>query len=462
MRRFAWWSFGVCAALSSALGASGCGDDETTTSAAGSSSSSAAATTSQGSGGAGGEGTGGAGGEGGAGRGGGLSGQPFTSKGESSYETQTSLAADGKGGLVAVWIAFFADTTSGVGYSVSRDGGKSFTDPAVIQSPDGRLASNPVVVADSKGKFSLAWLGFRPDFAMPDEHVYVAQLDAKTETFGAPAVASDDGSQTTLDFDKPSIKVDASDDLLVTWADFSATAMGGPAALVLARSSDGATFTRSEITSDATFGNLAYLCLDTSLGAGAPLYLVHLGANGTVTLRTSTNKGQSWELRATPASQVLFHDITCAAKGDDVWVAYASGTALFSPGEDPPADAVYVMRSPDGGASFDPPVKVTDGPAGDQYLFPQLARSPSGKLAVVYYQGVVDGPGNLMLASSANGSAWSASPVASIGTFTVDRTIASWLGAYVGFAIPAEAGFTTYAENSENKAHVRFAEIALP
>lgn len=453
----ALWISGLCTAALS-LHAAGCDGGGTGT--GGSGGAGASSTTSDG--GSGGAGAGGGTGATGGGGTGGSTGNPFTSEGETSYETQTSLAADGKGGVVAAWIGFFADNTSGIGYAVSRDGGEHWTAPAIVESPGGRLASNPVVVADGKGQFSLAWLGFRADGTGPDEHIYVSRLDPATETFAPPAVASDDGTSTQLDFDKPSMKVDASDALLLTWADFSATAMGGPAALTFARSTDGEVFSKVKITDDATFGNLAALCLDTSLGPSAPLYLVHLGPNGTVTLRTSVNQGQSWELRPTPAAQVLFQDITCAVSDKDLWIAYAAGTALFSPTEDSPADAVYVMHSSNGGVTFDTPAKVSDGAAGEQYLFPQITRSGSGKLGVVYYQGVVDGPAQLVLSSSADGAAWTTSPIASTGTFTIDRTIASWLGAYVGFAIPADLGLVSYADNSANKAHVRFAQIALP
>jgi len=134
---------------------------------------------------------------------------PFTSKGSSSYETQTSIAADGKGNLVAVWIAFQADSSSSVGYAVSHDGGDTWTPPQYVASPGGRLVANPVVAADGQSRFHLAWLGFRVDFTNPDEHVYLSRLDAGTETFPAPVVASDDGASATRDFDKPAIAVDA-------------------------------------------------------------------------------------------------------------------------------------------------------------------------------------------------------------------------------------------------------------
>ncbi len=438
---------------------SGCDGGESTSSGGGGSNNTS--TSQGGAGGSGGENTsstttGGAGGAGG-----GAIGQPFSSKGESSYETQTTLASDSMGGVVVAWIAFFGDNTSGIGYAISRDGGDHFTAPKIIKSPDGRLASNPVLAADKKGQFSLAWLGFRPQNG-PDEHVYVSRLDNKKEEFGAPAIASDDGSQTTLDFDKPSLKVDATDALLLTWADFSLTGAGGPAKTIFARSADAKTFDRVTVASDITFGNLASLCLDTTLGAAAPLYLVHLGANGAVSLRTSVNQGQSWELRPTPATQTVFQDITCIAKGSSLSIVYGSGAALFNPTLDSPADSVMIMSSPNGGVAFDSPVIVASGGGTKQFLFPQLVRAPSGDLAVVYYEGVVGEAANFMLSTSADGKAWSAAPIATAGTFTIDRTIASWLGAYVGFAIPSDQALVSFAENTENKTHIRFAQAALP
>lgn len=448
----------VCAMLS-ALVTPGC-DDGGGNGASTTSSSSTSGGAGGGNGGAGGGAN--TGGEGGtAGTGGGTN-MPFTSEGPSNYESQTQIVADTKGNLVAAWMAFSTNGDSAIGYAVSRDGGLNWTAPKTIASPNGRLASNPVLAIDGQGRTTLAWLGFALDFNNPDEHIYASRLDPQTETFGTPVIASDDGTKTTLDFDKPAIVVDANDNLLLTWADFTGSNMGLPASLTFARSVDGQTFTRSTVTADATFGNLATVCLDRSQGPTAPLYMVHLGANGTVTLRVSTDQGQTWQLRSTPAMATLFQDITCVANGQTLWVAYASGNGGFMPGYDTAADSVMVMRSKDGGMTFDMPVAAAKPAAGEMMLYPRIARSASGKLGVVYYQGKVDAAANMVLASSMDGSTWSTSPVANTGTLTLDRTIASWLGGYVGFAIAGEKGYVTYADNSANKTHVHYAEIALP
>ncbi|MEO7330949.1 MAG: hypothetical protein ABI193_20410 [Minicystis sp.] len=273
-------------------------------------------------------------------------------------------------------------------------------------------------------------------------------------------VASDDGSATSRDFDKPSLAVDANDNLLLTWADFTGSNMGTPPALTFARSVDGTTFNRTTITADASFGNLAALCLDSAAGPAAPLYLVHLGAGATITLRKSIDQGKTWPALAVPAANVVFQDITCVAHGADLWITYASGDAVFSPSQSSPGDAVSVVHSATSGDSFDQPVTVSNGGAGAQYLFPQIVRAPAGELGIAYYQGVVDGPASLVLATSANGAAWTSTTLGMAGKFTLDRTLASWLGDYLGLASTSAGTFTTYTENSAGKAHIAFTDLA--
>lgn len=454
MRRAVFAGWMVVGAVAQA----GCGD---------SGSSTTGVDTTSGSGGTGADGGGGAtsaGGTGGAGAstgtGGAGAGLPFDSKGTSSYEAEATIAASGDGGVVAAWIAFFADNTSAIGYVVSHDDGGTWTAPAYVKSPGGLYASQPVVAADGQGRFVLAWAGFGLDSAMPDEHVYVARLDAGADVFGAPILASDDGASKTRDFDKPWLAVDANDNTLVTWADFTGFNGGTPPSLTFARSADGTTFTRTTVTADATFGNLAYPCLDVDAGPAAPLYMVHLGANATVSLRASADQGKTWALHDTPATDVLFQDVTCVVKGSDVWIGYASGTAPFVPGESQPADAVEVIHSGNGGQTFDAPVTVTTAGSGDQYLFPQLALTPGGQLAIAYYQGVVNGSAELVLATSSEGTAWSGAVIASPGSFIVDRTHANWLGDYMGLARTEKAMVLAYGDNTEGKTHISFAKIA--
>ena len=400
---------------------------------------------------AGGDGPGGHGGDGG----GSTSGPPFTSKGESSYETQTALATDGQGGVVVVWLAVPADGQTFVGYAISRDGGDSWSAPAYIKSPGDRWAFDPVVAASPDGRFAVAWLGYGLDVASPDEHIYVSLLD-ESDTFGEPAIASDDGSSNKLNFDKPWIGFDPAGELLLTFADFSAAPT-----LVFARG-DGVEFKRTVVATDSEFGNLASVCFDPSKDETAPLYMVHLGAGQTLVLRRSLDQGTTWPVQtAPPAAEVLFQDPTCIVSGADVAIAYATGTAPFTPGFESPADAIRVVISPNGGQTFGSPVDVA--PVGlTQYLYPRIARGVGTKLEVVYYEGTDGGDATFMHASSSNGGSWTQAPIADAGSFATDLSLASWLGGYVGVAVPGATGFVSFAENTEGKTHIAFAEIAIP
>lgn len=449
----------IACSLGLAAAAAGCGDDseEGATGAQTSSATTGAgggATTGTGGGATTGSGGGATTGSGG---GGGSATGPFTSVGQASYEAQTSVAATTDGSVVVAWIGFFADGTSAIGVAISRDGGQSFAPPAYVDSPGGRLTSNPVLAADADGHVYLAWLGFRADFSAPDEHVYLARLDKDQDTFGAAVVASDDGASVTRDFDKPSLAIDANDEILLTWADFTGFSSGSPASLTFARSADGTTFTRTTITSDATFGNLASICLDTSQGPTAPLYVVHLGPNGTVLVRRSNDQGQTWPQMVATGASVVFQDPTCVTTGDEVWVTYATGSALFSPTLDSPGDAIEVAYSANGGMTFAGSKKVA-GTAGTQYLFPRITRGASGEFSVAYYEGSVNNPASLVLATSPNATTWTPTSLGSAGTFTLDRTLASWLGGYLGLALTGTSRYLSFTENTQGKAHIGYSQ----
>lgn len=414
---------------------------------------------------AGGAGGGAAGGaaQGGAAQGGagGAGAMGFSSLGSSAFETQATLAADPTGSVVAAWTAVFMDGHSAIGYAISRDGGLSWSAAAYADAPAGRLSSSPVMTVDGRGIFTLAWIGFRLDAMAPDEHVYAAQLGASDDAFGAPALVSDDGSATNLDYDSVAIAVDGDDQVLFTWANFTGAGQGFLPQLLFARSGDLVSFERTAIVSDASFGNLPALCVDTGTNA-APVYVVHLGAGGTLTARKSDDHGATWTLLpATSAAAAVFQRPSCVAVGDTLRVAYASGDAPFSPTDDAPGDAVEIVTSSNQGATWGAPVVVTEvGP--DQYLFPKLSRSPSNKLEIAYYQGQPGLDATLMHASSSNGTSWSRAPIAPAGTFTTDIVLASWLGGQIGASVPGGNAFMAWAENSQNVTHIAFAEVALP
>jgi hypothetical protein len=393
---------------------------------------------------------------------GGSANGPFSSHGDASYEAQTSIAASDSGSVVAAWIGFFSDNTSAIGYAISRDAGTTWTPSQYIKSPGGRLAGSPVIAVDKNDRFSLAWLGFRLSNAAPDEHIYLARLEPKADKFGDPVVASDDGASTLRDFDKPSITIGANNEVFLTYADFTGSGAGTPASLVLTKSLTDTTFSQKPFAGDASFGNLGNICRDRAAGVAGRLYLPHLGANGIILLHSSNNEGSTWDTSTPTATNVIFQDVTCTTKGTDLWIAYASGTALFVPGNNTPGDTVNVVHSGDSGKTFDALVTVSSGPAGAQYLFPRIAQGPSGDLEIVYYQGTAGNPAALMRATSTTGATWAASKLADAGTFTLDRSLANWLGDYLGVAAAGKAVLSSYTENTAGKAHIGFVTVAVP
>jgi hypothetical protein len=189
--------------------------------------------------------------------------------------------------------------------------------------------------------------------------------------------------------------------------------------------------------------------------------MVHLAVGATVSLRRSDDAGKTWKLYPVPAQNVVFQNVSCAVFGPQVWITYGSGTAVSNGSTNPPADAVEVVHSGNGGSGFEQPVIVSTGAAGVQYLFPRVTFDPTGNLYVSYYEGVVDGPAKFQLATSPNGGAWGVKTQAMPGTLSIDRTIASWLGDYTGFALSQSGeAFATYTENTAGKAHIGLVKVS--
>ncbi len=381
-------------------------------------------------------------------------GAPFTSEGSSLYETQTSLAADDNGNVVAAWIAFLPENKSAIGYSVSRNKGSTWTTPSLVSSPDGRQASSPIVASDDAGDFWLAWLGFRfGDPSHPDEHVYLSKLDLDAGTFEAPSIASDDGSSDTLDFDKPTMTLDSGGEVLLAWADFTSAPK-----LTFARSVDGTSFSHATLAEGTSFGNLAYLCLDKTLGTTAPIYAIHLTQGATLTMHRSIDAGLHWAPLSVPATDVMFQDPTCVVRGSEVWIAYASGLG-FDQTLDLPANSIQIIHASAQGESMDAPTEVAVADNTGSFLYPRLAGGPSGELNIVYYRGLQGNPVDLVVTGSDDGNTWTTKETIGAGTMALDRTLATWLGAYVGVVRRDDHLLVSYTDNSANKGHIKFQDV---
>ena len=385
-------------------------------------------------------------------------GGPFVSQSQRTvWEEEPHLAAGGLDDVVVGWIDIFPDHNSSIGYAVSHDRGDTFTKPGQIDSPGARVGSDPTVAVDSHGNFYLAWVGYLHDSSgnAKDMHIYVARLDAGTNSFNAPIEASDGSSM--LDLDKPWMAIDTNDDVLLTWEDST-----NGNVIAFARSSDrGATFVRGVVgVADGEFLNLAFPCLDPA-GGGVPLYVVLNTSQHGIALFESEDHGANFARRPDLAGDAVFHDPTCVARGDHIWVSYDLGADNFVSDKLPQAVAVRVMHSANRGLSFDRSVLVSDAPLGTRYLLSTLAMGQA--LELVYYQGIVGADAELMRATSTDGGlTWTHAVIAAPGLFITSRGASCFPGDYIGAAVAGGSLYVAYSDNTSGRVHTAFKRVASP
>jgi hypothetical protein len=386
--------------------------------------------------------------------------QRFLSTGDNQLiESETHVASDGNGNVVAAWIGISIGNSTN-GYAISHDRGASWSHATHLDAPGGRESSDPVVAADSTGAFFMSWVAFNRDAQQNpiDMHVYVSRLAHGGTTFGTPVEVSNP-TNTTIQ-DKPWVTTDNADNVLVTWGDLgNFPDFAGAQGLQFARSTDhGATFSRTTIIAptDGKFRNLAFPCVDRT-AAGAPYYVVTTSGMARapqedIELHRSADSGATWAKTTTdPAADAVFMDPTCAVHGTDVWIAYASGNSAFNTSSSPQADSVKLVHAHDaaGTVTFDATSTVASGPTGTLYLNPQLARTAGGTLEVAFYSGIPNMPATLEHASSTNGTTWTRTPLPVMpGVFTLDRTMRTWLGDYIGGFAADGYLYVSYADNS--------------
>ena len=371
----------------------------------------------------------------------GLEPGPVISAGVGVLEAEPHVAVSSSGDVVAVWIS----EPLHVAYSVSHNRGSTWTSPAILDTGEMR-AGDPTVAVDSTGAFYAAWMemtGTVPDVV---SHVFVARLAPGSSAFGVPVEASDPSARYFLD--KPWVLVDNRDAVLVTW--FNASRF----ALVVGRSTDGgASFARFDA---AMISGLAYPCIDREGGAGAPIYVVYHDDTGeAIGLAKSTDGGTSWSVpsRSIPGDRAAGEDSTCVVHGEDLWLAYARGAG----------DTVRVIHSPNGGATYDRVVDAAIAPTGSLALLPQLVRTASGTLDLIYYRGAIGGAARVTRSSSTDGGeTWRCSDLGAAGMTAFTRDSALWWGDYLGVSATDGALYIAHSDNSSGFGHIRFLTIPDP
>ncbi len=372
---------------------------------------------------------------------------------------ETSIAANGQGEVVVAWISI--DTSSGnstMGYVFSEDYGSTFTAPAFVQGPGGRVGSDPVLVYDSSGNVFMSFVAYSfGGGGNPTQmEVVVAKSAAGSKTFGAAAPVAQNGANGQ--YDKPWITLTKSGKLLVTYAN---TATGG---IYGAVSSDGGmTWASHPIIDDGNyFYNLTSPCVDETSGRLYATYVQlnqNTGAN-VIQLRWSDDEGMSWPAgnltTISNNANVAFEDPTCAAKGGtDVWVAYGLSMETSAMGPTAINASLYsipVVHSTNGGTSFGMPVEGLDTSSFKLGLIPGIGIEASGALDLSYYAGQSDPDASASVVyrrSTDGGMTWAApSTIHKPVTFTSDRTQANWVGDYFGMALVNGSIYISYGSNS--------------
>ncbi len=373
---------------------------------------------------------------------------------DSIYESEPHIAADGRGHLVAAWIALAP--TPRVAYGVSADDGATWSVPRFAPDPGLPRAGDPAVAVDRDGRFFLAWLAFSgPAGATPnDGRVVVAQIDPQTAGAG-PFRTVSDSSDATRSLDKPWIASTPSGVLIIAWVDLANSRTW------VARSTDGGDNFETTVVQEGSQEFAPALCADP---ANDNVYLLTWRDQ----VYRSGDGGLSWKLAAgdpddsgTPAPQML----SCAAKDGQLWVAYGDGTGSPGGPTSHPANQVHVVRSTDGGESFQenvtasgplPPVGFLD------HLNYMLVPHDDGILDLLYYVGEEGGPATLERSISRDGGLTFARRTHALpGTYTNSRSSQAWLGDYLGVAVSTHH-YATFADNSGalGRSHIRFTRSA--
>ena len=349
------------------------------------------------------------------------------------------------------WEACGCDGVTRIGYR--RRGSVSGLDKIrYLASPNGQMASNVTLARNGAGALFAAWASWtpgptpaQPHLQASDIHIQFSRWPAGANGFEAPVELSD--PITDALYDKPWMIVTADDVLVISYSDLR---RGG--ILAVSSADGGASFQRAVI--DKAQANLAALCPDGRPGGAFATYV----ATRSIRVAHTADGGVTWSVPVAVAlsdatGNIAFHDPTCIANGDEVWISY--GRTLDS------YDTPVAQALTDAGDA------AGDGGVSPEFLlFPQLARHADGKLALATYRAASEGPGSadLVYVTSADaGRSFAIATTFAAGlTPTLQRHVPAWLGDYFGWG-PTETGLgAAFVDNASGFSHIVFDEAVLP
>ncbi len=386
------------------------------------------------------------------------------------YESEDQIAVASDGTIAILYSAF----TQGPPYvamlsTFSTDDGKTFSTPQPVVLGGGLYAGDPAITVDSQGNFWASYLGIAyTGQTLAYSRVFVAEAPKGTMKFGAPVEISTPNNTTALE-DHPKIFATKTGALLVGWADFPSASQPANANGVVARSTDGTTWSRTTLIGEpeAVYGTFFWFCEGAS-----NVYTTFLEATNQlfIGVRTSADDGATWTtssvVASAPSDQIAALDPACAAAGSDLWVMYAT---TQNPSVDEStldgADHVWITHSPDGGGTFDGThVDALDHGKSQLGTIPLLVRDATGKLDVAYPAGdsAGDTSGSIRFTRTDGVTVASSTQVDGPMQFDLSRIDHAWLGDYFGGVEHAGAFYLAYPRNETGLDHIYFAKFPLP
>jgi hypothetical protein len=366
---------------------------------------------------------------------------------KSASETQLAVAGPR---VVVAWNA----SSNGrvvIGWALSTDGGLTFPTTGRV------LAANigdPIATAAPDGSLYVGGLGIPScDGGACSGQIVIARSASGT-SFAAPAIIDNPNY-----CDHPWLDAASDGRLTVLYnpraVDFTAKTFAG-SAMLAATSTDGTIWETHDIVPFSRTTNVSLVTGSVDGTTSWALFADDTAAGG-MTLEKSAD-GKTWS-RTTPLPSDALA-IRAVARGDDVYVLFGvpelAGNAEAAL---PLFDSLTLVRSRDGGATWDAAIPITKDPR--KYLLPELTIEPSGALDLVAYAGKAAGDPNATFEWTRSidaGASWRA-PIVLDSKLVLEqnRQTPARLGDYVAARYLGGIGYFAWTNNTSGQSAVVFA-----
>ena len=378
------------------------------------------------------------------------------------YSNATQVAADPIGNRIfAVWYDY-SQKDNGISYAISTDEAATFSTATTLKrdnsSGNTDYVDLPTVAVDPSGAVYVAWLGYDADpsgMSIAKMNVFVARSPTDATTLD-PVGKATPNSEFEMDggLGGPFLSASPKDGALaVTWTQVKTGSTERNIRLSLSKD-QGATWSKPVTLSETTErpmavrgrarsafsadGQLSVIWIeytDQQFGSTAnAVYLQQVDTDGKLTGGNVKISGET----DSPGYDVP----SLAVWGSTIAVAFASG-------DDSGAWDIHLVHSIDGGASFQPSVKLNDDPTCATHFRPSIGFDAAGLLHAIFYDNRYLS-GNVFYATAALGGL--AGPVVSANQrvsatgfrFSTSGQGFSVLSDYLGLAITPTGIFASY------------------